>query len=115
MPLRKKGAALPSASAHSADPAHQSGKRYSCAVCCYKVIPAPPGQAPLGHQRKTGQGPDPQKDLAHDLAFFHRADHTAAAVDGGGPMVAQHKITVFRHLIGELDVAFSQGLSLIHI
>ena len=29
-------------------------------------------------------------------------------------MVAQHKITVFRHLIGELDVAFSQG-KLVHV
>ena len=32
------------------------------------------------------QGPYPQKNLAYDLTFFHTADHTAAAVNGGGPM-----------------------------
>ena len=59
--------------------------------------------------REAGQGPYPQKNLAYDLTFFHTADHTAAAVNGGGPMVTQDEIPVFRHLIGEPDVAFAHG------
>ena len=64
-------------------------------------------------QREVGQGPYPQKNLAYDLTFFHTADHTAAVVNGGGPLVTQYEIPVFRHLIVKFDVCllYTSGTS----
>ena len=60
------------------------------------------------HPGKFRQGPDFAENLADDLVLGDAADHGAAAVDRGFPVVTHHEVVVFRHLIGKFHITFAQ-------
>ena len=73
-----------------------------------------PSKNQLFHRAEIGEGPDTIEYAAHNLFFKHAAHGAAAAVHGGGAVVAHDEHPAIRNLVGQLDVTLAKGL-LVHI
>ena len=63
----------------------------------------------MGHTVGSEDGePYSEKYPAHNIILTHKTDYAAAAVNRGFAVVAHHKHSGFRHLIGQLNVAVTQ-------
>ncbi len=54
------------------------------------------------------EGPEPPDQLADDLFLGNGSDGFGSGVQGNAPVVPHHKPPVFRHLVGVVDVRFTQ-------
>ena len=64
----------------------------------------------LFQRSKSGQGPDPKNNLSHNLFLRHTAYRCVSGVYRRSSVVPPDRITIVRHLIGQLNIAVAQGL-----